>query len=145
MFDIGEYTLAPIKVAWHRFGQRIKAAVLEEAKPIIPQETHVLLACASSDEAWYLAGMLNSLPVEYALVSYSMAGGKSFASPNLFNYINFPRYYNLPQQLAIAKHARMVAAQKAENSLLDEAVAGLYGISQREWKLIKEAWLELGY
>lgn len=144
MFDVGEYTLAPIKVVWHRFGDRMQAAVAEEHnKAVIPQETHCMVACGSSDEAWYLAGLLNSMPVEFALNSYAMVGGKSFASPNLFNYVRFPLFEGSIIQLKIAATARGVAAGTKDQGYLDVAAAELYNISLGELAVIKEAWDEI--
>ena len=61
MYDVGPYTLAPIKVVWRRMDRRLNAAVVEERddprigrKPVIPQETCVLVATPSADEAHYL-------------------------------------------------------------------------------------------
>ncbi|MGE5422599.1 MAG: HsdM family class I SAM-dependent methyltransferase [Ignavibacteriales bacterium] len=144
MFDVGEYTMAPIKVVWHRFGGRMQAAVLEGGdNVVIPQETHCLVACSSSDEAWYLAGLLNSLPVEFALHSYAMVGGKSFASPNLFNYVKFPTFEGLPRQLMLAATARDTAEGKKNQEYLDKAAAKIYEITPAELAVIKDAWREV--
>ena len=91
MFNVGEYTLAPYKTVWHRFGNRMKTAVVEGIdRPVIPQETHTMVACQSREEAWYLAGLLNSLPVEYAISSYSMVGGKSLLDLTCLVLLVFP-------------------------------------------------------
>ncbi|MGE5396760.1 MAG: HsdM family class I SAM-dependent methyltransferase [Chitinophagales bacterium] len=140
MFNVGEYTLAPIKVAWHRFGSKMKAAVLEGGvKPVICQETHALVVCRSSDEAWYLAGLLNSLPIEYALTSYSMTGGKSFASPHLFKYIRFPFYTGEEKQKMIATAARGVATGQVPAEKLDREIVALYNITYEELALMRRA------
>ncbi|NLW43639.1 MAG: N-6 DNA methylase [Syntrophomonadaceae bacterium] len=144
MFDVGEYTLAPIKVVWRRFGGRMRAAVVEgKDKPVIPQETHTMVACRSSDEAWYLAGILNSLPVEYVISSYSMVGGKSFAGPGLLNFIKIPYYVGNSIQSMIAQTARRVSAGGDPN-LLTEVVADLYGIVDNELRRMKSCWEKLG-
>jgi hypothetical protein len=51
MYDVGPYTLAPVKVVWRRMDRRINAAVVEPLddpvlgpRPVIPQETCVLIA-----------------------------------------------------------------------------------------------------
>ncbi|MGE5416069.1 MAG: HsdM family class I SAM-dependent methyltransferase [Acidobacteriota bacterium] len=144
MFDVGEYTLARNKVVWQRFGSRIQAAVVESIdKTIICQETHSMVACHSADEAWYLAGLLNSQPVEYAIKSYSMVGGKSFASPHIFKYINFPSFDGGTRQMAVAKAARKVAAGDGDESLLNRKVAVLYDITGSELELLQAAWQAL--
>lgn len=144
MFDVGEYTLAPIKVVWRRFGDRMRAAVVEsQDKPVIPQETHTMVACRSEEEAWYLAGVLNSLPVEYVISSFSMVGGKSFAGPSLLNFIRVPYYTGESVQTMIAQAARQVSAGGDPNTLA-EGVARLYGIGKAELLKMKSCWEELG-
>lgn len=144
MFDVGEYTLAPYKAVWHRFGDRMKAAVVEGTdRAVIPQETHTMIACNSAEEAWYLAGVLNSLPVEYAISSYSMVGGKSFAGPNLLNFIRIPLYNGSHAQNMVSQAARR-ASDGEEPGILTEAIASLFGISDAEMQGMKAGWQELG-
>lgn len=144
MFNIGEYTLAHCKVVWQRFGRRLEAAVVEGfPKPVICQETQCLIACDSSDEAWYLAGLLNSLPVEYAVKSYSMVGGKSFASPHLVRFVRLPRFTADKEQTAIVKAARAAADGLGSMRELNEAVAEFYGISSKQLNMMEEALGEL--
>ena len=61
MYNVGPYTVAPIKVVWRRMDRRLSAAVVEPCddpwlgpRPLVPQETCSLVAAASSDEAHYL-------------------------------------------------------------------------------------------
>jgi hypothetical protein len=82
VYDIGVYTFAPYKVVWKEVSARMKAggfhtAVLEptkdlEMKPVIPDHTVVLIPIFNRDEAYYLAGVLNSTIVgvisQYAVV-----------------------------------------------------------------------------
>ena len=67
MYNVGPYTLSAAKVIWRRMDRRIRAAVVETIddphlgpRPVVPQETCVLIACACGDEAHYLCGLLNS-------------------------------------------------------------------------------------
>ncbi len=144
MFDVGEYTLAPFKAVWHRFGDRMKAAVVEGLeKPVIPQETLTMVACKSREEAWYLAGILNSLPVEYAISSYSMVGGKSFAGPNLLNFIRIPWYTGSHAQEMVVRAGQRVS-QGEDPEILTKAVATLYDISDAELQGMQKGWEELG-
>ncbi len=70
------------------------AAVLpfEGEKPVLPQNTHAFVSCESEDEAHYLCAMLNSTLVNFLVRSYSVTGGKSFASPHILEYVRIPRY-----------------------------------------------------
>jgi methylase of polypeptide subunit release factors len=65
---IGDYTFSNWKVAWRYIAPKFTCAVVgpyeEEGpflgKPIIPNEKLMTIACGSSDEAYYLCGLLSS-------------------------------------------------------------------------------------
>jgi hypothetical protein len=99
MYNVGEYTLAPIKVVWRRMDRRLNAAVvachedpLLGLRPIVPQETCVLVAVAASDEAHYVCALLNSAPVDEAVCSHSVRGGKGFGTPGMLNYLAIRKF-----------------------------------------------------
>ena len=99
MYDVGPYTLAPVKVVWRRMDRRINAAVVEPVddvrlgpRPVIPQETCVLVAVDSVDEAHYLCAVLNSAIAGFVVSSHSVCGGKSFGSPGMLDYLAIRRY-----------------------------------------------------
>jgi len=99
MYDVGPYTLAPIKVVWRRMDRRITAAVVEPLddsvlgpRPVIPQETCVLIAADGADEAHYLCALLNSAVVGFLVASYSVRGGKGFGTPSMLDYIRLRRF-----------------------------------------------------
>ena len=69
MYNVGPYTMADYKVVWRRMDKRLNAAVVEPVdhpllgrRPVVPQETCVLIACHSAEESHYLCAMLNSEP-----------------------------------------------------------------------------------
>jgi predicted RNA methylase len=99
MYDVGPYTLAPFKVVWRRMDRRIHAAVVEAVedprlgrRPMVPQETCVLVAIESADEAHYLCAMMNSSLVGFLVTSHSVRGGKSFGSPGMFDFLRIRQY-----------------------------------------------------
>jgi hypothetical protein len=99
MYDVGPYTLAPIKVVWRRMDRRITAAVVEPLddpvlglRPVIPQETCVLIAVDSPPEAHYLCALLNSAIVGFLVASHSVRGGKGFGTPSMLDYIRLQRF-----------------------------------------------------
>ncbi len=94
MFNVGKYTFAPYRVVWHRMIAPIEAVVIgcKKGKPLLPQETHAFVACASQEEAFYLAGMLNSTIFSFTAQAYSQTGGKSFGSPHILENLYVPTF-----------------------------------------------------
>ena len=67
MYNVGTYTVSPVKVVWRRMDRRISAAVVEAIddpllgpRPVIPQETCVLIDVESAVEAHYVCAVMNS-------------------------------------------------------------------------------------
>ncbi len=113
MFAVGSYTLAPVKVVWRRMDRQMNAAVVEGARPIVPQETCVFIAAQSSDEAHYLCALLNSDRIDTLVRAHSVAGGKGFGSPGMLDVLGLRRYdASDPGHRALAEHSR-----KAHESL----------------------------
>jgi len=150
MYNVGPYTVAPIKVVWRRMDRRINAVVVEEAsccggsvpngvpllrrssaecnplpgtackqavahsetcRPMIPQETCVLVACDSSDEAHYLCAMLNSAAVNQLVAGHSVRGGKGFGTPGMFDFLPLRRYRpDDPRHVELAQLSRRAHA-----------------------------------
>jgi methylase of polypeptide subunit release factors len=99
MYNVGPYTLAPVKVVWRRMDHRMTAAVapsfdhpLLGRKPMIPQETCVLIPCATADEAHYLCALLNSAPIDSLIRSLSVRGGKGFGTPRVLDYLSLKQF-----------------------------------------------------
>jgi hypothetical protein len=99
MYNVGTYTLAPIKVVWRRMDRRINAAVVEEVddpllgpRTLIPQETCVLIEAESADEAHYVCAVLNSSIVNFLVASHSVVGGKGFGTPGMLDFVKLVRF-----------------------------------------------------
>jgi hypothetical protein len=99
MYNIGPYTTAPVKVVWRRMDRQINAAVIEQRldpllglRPMIPQETCVIVACDSADEAHYLCAVLNSAIVNELVRACSVRGGKGFGTPGMLTFIPLRRF-----------------------------------------------------
>lgn len=135
MYNVGPYTVAPIKVVWRRMDRQINAAVVDRSagvppafvqagetpapqpRPMIPQETCVLVACDSSDEAHYLCAMLNSEVVNEMVAAHSVSGGKGFGTPGMFDFLPLRRFQpddsrhaelaELSRQSHVASEARL--------------------------------------
>jgi hypothetical protein len=99
MYNVGPYTLAGAKVIWRRMDRKIRAAVVETIndvrlgpRPVVPQETCVLIACGCGDEAHYLCALLNSALVHDLVAAHSVAGGKGFGTPSILDYVPLKKF-----------------------------------------------------
>jgi len=155
MFAVGDYTLAPYKVVWTRIGT-VEAAVVNtlDGKSIIPQETITLVACTTKEEAHYIASLINSSIFQYAVTSYSQAGGKSMGSMHVLQNIRIPKFDSankVHQELVgLSQNAQYATAMGDEVGLkeleqhIDELAAQIWGLTSDELKEIKESLAELG-
>jgi len=83
-------------------------------RPVIPQETCVLLACDSADEAHYICAVLNGPEVNELVAAYSVRGGKGFGSPGMLNFIALRRFQpDNPQHVARVLRSRRAHAEHA--------------------------------
>jgi hypothetical protein len=119
MYNVGTYTVSPVKVIWRRMDRQISAAVVEPIddpllgrRPLVPQETCVLIACATTDEAHYLCAALNSDWVNSLVAAHSVAGGKGFGTPGIMEVINLRRY-----DAANPRHTALAALSRQAHQL----------------------------
>ena len=143
MYDVGPYTLAPIKIVWRRMDRCVTAAVVEPVdhpvlgpRPVIPQETCVLVAAESLDEAHYLCALLNSAVVGFLVSSHSVRGGKGFGTPSMLDYLGLRRFdpgNAAHGELALLSQEAHCRAARGEDwsdlqSRIDCVAAPLWGI-----------------
>ena len=144
LFDVGEYSLAPYKVVWPRIASELAAAVVgpREGKPLLPQETLTFVGLEDPEEAYYLCALLNSFPFDLAARLYSPAGGKSFASPHLLQYLRVPKFeasdplHRNLAGLSREAHALADAGKHEELARLEDELtrlaAAAWGLEERE-------------
>ncbi|MHC4402366.1 MAG: HsdM family class I SAM-dependent methyltransferase [Planctomycetota bacterium] len=146
MYDVGRYTVAPVKVVWRRMDRRIRAAVVETLdhpllgpRPIVPQETCVLIAADGADEAHYLCAVLNSAVVNFLVRSHSVRGGKGFGTPGMLDYLRLRRFERSDRRHArladLSRSAHRAAGAGAQtgqfNDEIDRVVARLWEIDDQ--------------
>jgi len=141
MYNVGTYTVAPIKVVWRRMDRRINAAVVEPVedpllgtRPAIPQETCVLIECGGSDEAHYACAVLNSSIVNFLVAAHSISGGKGFGTPSMLDYIRLQRF-----DPADRRHLELAACSRQAHRLTAEGVATAI-VQQLIDRLVGELW-----
>jgi hypothetical protein len=148
MFDVGDYTFAAFKVVWKGFGTRtMQATVIDniEGKPIMTnQAMHPFIGLDNQDEAHYIAACLNSAPFEYAVISHTQLGGKSFAQAGILERLRIPRYdvtnpiHHDLMRLSLAAHQG-----KSDDSEIAKTAAALWRISSQELAQILTSLAEL--
>jgi len=152
MYNVGRYTVASAKVVWRRMDRRINAAVVDEVeapllgpRAVIPQETCVLVAAESFDEAHYLCAVLNSAIVGFLVASHSVRGGKGFGTPSMLDFIRLRRFEPddpLHRELASSSRLAHQAVSQGEDLAeiqhkIDEQCGRLWGLGQRELGAIR--------
>jgi hypothetical protein len=154
MYDVGPYTVAPIKVVWRRMDRRITAAVVEPGddpwlgrRPPVPQETCSLIAAASGDEAHYLCAVLNSAVANFIACSHAVRGGKGFGTPGMLDYLRLRQFRSSdPRQRRLADLSRQAHATAAAGAAtddlqtaIDRAAADFDGLSPAQLDAIRGA------
>jgi type II restriction/modification system DNA methylase subunit YeeA len=160
-------SLVPYKVVWKNITGAITGkaasfacAVVEpiNGKPAIPNVKLMLVETKTSDEAYYIAGILNSVIARSIIASYTY---ETVISTNIIDIIKIPKFdpnNNLHKKIAeLSKRAHELAKciysnnkpddckninakeelKKVEDEI-DLAVAELYGISKEELEGFKE-------
>ena len=99
MYNVGEYTFSPWKTVWRRMDSRIRAVAVGPRplfdlfpRPVFPQETCCFIPTTSPDEAYYLAGVLNSSEANQRAQGSCVAGSKGFGSPRILSFIPLIQY-----------------------------------------------------
>ncbi len=147
MYDVGPYTTAPHKVVWRRMDRRLSAAVAGEfddpvlgRRPIVPQETCVLIAAASADEAHYLCALLNSAVLDFLVRAHSVRGGKGFGTPGMLQVVRLRRFEpDRRIHAELAALSRQAHAETAHNrdadrlqGAIDRAAGKIYALGAGE-------------
>jgi type II restriction/modification system DNA methylase subunit YeeA len=156
-------SLAPYKVVWKRIGGAITGkaisftcAVVEpiNGKPVVPDDGAILIETVTSDEAYYIAGLLNSLIARAIIASYTY---ELRQETHIADVIKIPKFdpkneahrriaqlskraHELAKCIYDAKKSDYRKGVDAEEELrkvekeLDLAVAGLLGLSKDDLK-----------
>jgi type II restriction/modification system DNA methylase subunit YeeA len=159
--DIGAYTFAPYKVVWKRIAGAITGkavsfacAVVEpiKGKPVVPDDSTILVEAKTPEEAHYIAGLLNSTIARAIIASYTY---ELRQETHIVDVIKIPRFdpsSGLHKKIAdlsrraheLAKcvyaerkpdYCRGIDAEKELRKVeenIDIAVAQLFGLSEED-------------
>ena len=152
MYNVGTYTAAPWKVVWRRMDRRVRAAVagpvddpLLGRRPAVPQETCVLLAVDSPDEAHYACAVLNSAVVDFLVRAHSVRGGKGFGTPSMLDYVRLRRFDpNDRRHAELARRGRQASETAAAGGdvaatehQIDRLAGALWELGEDEMEAIR--------
>ena len=160
--NVGNYTLAPYKVVFKDLTEMFQCAVVgpsatttsAKEQPIIPDHTLLFIACQRGDEAYFLAGVLNSIPARSALYSASVGVQTQRYYPTDISRILLPAFDpkdSNHHQIVVISKACHKGIPKEPTSLqptdedveLAAAVSAMYGISKKELKHIIDYYGEI--
>jgi hypothetical protein len=159
--NIGRYTFAPYKVVWKRIAGAITgkavsfaAAVVkgaEEGKPIIPDDSLIMIDFKELAEAYYVSAVLNSSIIRLIIASYTY---ELRQETHITRYVRIPKFESsnsLHRTIsALSSKAHLLASKyygvgdmrayeelrKVEDEI-DKCVSQLYNINDEELKEIK--------
>ena len=159
--------LAPYKVVWGAISGAITGKALSFAcavaepineKPVISDHSVILIPLKTANEAYYIAGILNSIIIRLIIASYTYELGQYTHIIDIFNIPKFNPNNNLYKKIAdLSKRAHELAKciysnnksddcknidakeelKKVEDEI-DLAVAELYGINKEGLEGFKE-------
>ena len=159
--NLGKYTLAPYKVVFKELTEIFQCAVvgpsankIADDRPIIPDHKLLFMACERADEAYFLAGILNSIPARSALYSASVGVQTQSYYPTDVSRIRLPEFSQGDEG-----HREVVRISKAchESATgggvslvpsdaemeLTAAVSAMWNISRKELKHIVDYYGEI--
>ena len=154
MYNVGPYTIEPIKVFWRQFIPRIEMTLcLPVDDPSlgrkVPLTQHVVTLCPfqSVEEAFFFSACGNSSP---AVLLHSVSStGKSFGRPLILRTIKIPRFdpknsvhsklTDLSRRCHAAKEHNRPEEIPGLEYEIDNAAARIWGITDAELKAIREA------
>jgi hypothetical protein len=165
LYDIGEYTFTPYRVAWKEIAGKISGKglfsvavigpwhdrILKE-RVVVPDHKLMFVPCAKKDEAHFVASMLNSSMAQLAVTSYTI---ETMMDTHITNHVYVPRFDPKNETHArlseLSQRAHEIAKRfyeqhdsVAQDELrrieeeIDKICATLYGISDEELDEIRK-------
>jgi hypothetical protein len=133
--------------------RRLRAAVVGPIKhpvlgvrPVVPQETCVLVVADTAEEAHYLCAVLNSVVAGFLVSAHSVTGGKGFGTPSILEFLNIRRFdaanprHRLLAALSRRAHQAAACGRSCQDiqQRIDVEAAALWGLSPQQCRRIAE-------
>jgi hypothetical protein len=153
VYNVGPYTFKQYKVVWREQASFLTAAVPVSdgnANVIVPDHKLMLCPGETLEEVHYLCALLNSLPAQFVVKSYSL---ETSVSTHVFNYVAI-RTFDAKDKIHLALatnskalHASTAAGDTAEIEKLEaenlKIAAAYWGLDRSEVADIKASIDEL--
>jgi hypothetical protein len=145
MYNVGNYSFAKSRVVWREQTSSFRCAVVEQGKgpTAIADAKLIVVACSNSDEAHYLAAVLNSAPARFLIDSYVVNVQVSTHILQNLHVAMFSASSHLHLQLAEqSRKAHKAAADRDFSSLataerrIDELSLSLWGLDHKSLERI---------
>ena len=153
MYNVGPYTVQPIKVFWRQFIPHIEMALCmpfddPSLGRKVPLTQHVVTICSfqSVEEAFFFSACGNSSP---AVLLHSVSStGKSFGQPLILQTVSIPRFNpkdtihstlsDLSSQCHTARKNNRMEEIPSLECEIDKLAAKIWGITDAELKAIRK-------
>ena len=122
LYDIGQYTFSKNKVVWKALASGMIATVVssKKGKIVIPDHNVVMIPIEDEDEAYYVAGILNSDIVTKFVNAYI----SWFFSTHILENMNIPAYdsrdENHIEVVKLSKKAHLLAEKECDVSKVEK-------------------------
>lgn len=159
--NTGNYLLSPYKVIFKDLTEMFQCAVVGptsfgalSSRPVMPDHTLLFIACQEEDEAYFQAGLLNSLPARSALYSASVGVQTQRYFPTDVSRIGLPMFSAREERhrevvrLSRACHKRVPSGTgpfvPSDIEIeLATAVSAIWNISENELRHIVDYYIEI--
>ena len=153
VYNVGPYSVQPIKVFWRQFIPELRMAVLNQRKDshlgnkvCLTQHVVSFVPFETYDEAFYFSGCGNSSPA--TLLHWNSSTSKSYGQPHILETIRIPRYdprdKTHVQIRDLARRCHEAASRQNFDEIatlevaIDKEAAKLWGIAANELETIQE-------
>ena len=133
LYNVGDYTFAPHRVAWREQAASLQAAVIADAGTVADAKL-TLVPCDSDDEARFLAAVLNSAPARAFVESYAV---RTQISTHVLRYLAVPKFDpRNPIHAALDDSRRPLPGRDCEGAVTpaDELACRLWDLDPRHFR-----------
>jgi SAM-dependent methyltransferase len=141
-YNVGAYTYSPFKVVWKEICQEIESVVIEDPdRSVIPDHKLVMVAFDKADPAYFLTGLLNSIPIRLFVRSYAV---QTSISGHIFEYVALPQFdgkdttHRRVAKLARDCHSASSGQLAQIEEQLEQAVALALNIPAANLKIMRD-------